>query len=230
MIPAMWNQNDGGPGLDLALQRAGLGRYTLTRTTTYDTVPGDARILYNPSQVQMTSVCDPTKFSCAIKIPQPGGKHRVVPYARFKDLASGQEFYFVALHLDHGNNTTTDTLRGDEAQAIVTGMASVNTSDLPVIIGGDFNSSQTSVGHDAAHAAMLRAGYYNTIAAANTANLQYNSVNDYTTQQPSPYGFGSMYDSIMTLNMPGAQRFEQVLTGAPWPSDHNLVLADLRLP
>ncbi len=32
-----------------------------------------------------------------------------------------------------------------------------------------------------------------------------------------------MYDSIMTLNMPGASRFEQVLTGSPWPSDHNLV-------
>jgi hypothetical protein len=34
----------------------------------------------------------------------------------------------------------------------------------------------------------------------------------------------------MTLNMPGASRFEQVLTGSPFPSDHNLVLTDLRLP
>ena len=31
----------------------------------------------------------------------------------------------------------------------------------------------------------------------------------------------------MTLNMPGAERCQQVLTGSPWPSDHNLVLADV---
>jgi endonuclease/exonuclease/phosphatase family metal-dependent hydrolase len=231
MVPPMWDNTDGGPGLDVALGRAGIGRYTLTRDTGYASgVPGDARILYDPTAVTMTSICDPTQFSCAIKIPDPNGRYRVVPYARFKDLASGQEFYFVALHFDHGNNTTSDTLRGEQAQALVKGMAAVNTANLPVIVGGDFNSSQTSVGHDASHVEMLQAGYYNTIAAASTANLQYNSVNNYTTQQPSPYGFGSMYDSIMTLNLPGAQRFEQVLTGSPWPSDHNMVLADLRLP
>ena len=230
MVPSMWDNTDGGPGLDVALGRAGIGHYTLTRDTGYGGVPGDARILYDPNAVTMTSTCDPNQLSCAIKIPDSSGKYRIVPWARFKDLASGQEFYFAALHFDHGNTTTNDTLRGEQAQAVVNGLASVNTSNLPVILGGDFNSSQTSAGHDAAHGEMLQAGYYNTIAAANTANLQYNSVNNYSAQQPSPYGFGSMYDSIMTLNLPGAQRFEQVLTGSPWPSDHNLVLADLRLP
>jgi hypothetical protein len=39
-----------------------------------------------------------------------------------------------------------------------------------------------------------------------------------------------MFDSILTLNMPGADLFKQVLTDAPGPSDHNLVLADVRLP
>jgi endonuclease/exonuclease/phosphatase family metal-dependent hydrolase len=231
MVPGMWTNVDGGPGLDLALQRAGAGEYTLTRTTTYtQNVPGDTRILYDPNLVQMTSTCDPTKFSCAIKIPEPDSSFRVAAYAQFQDLASGQEFWFVAVHFDHGNDATTDALRGDQAQAVVDGMAAVNPQNLPVIVGGDFNSSQTSNGHDSPHAAMLQAGYYNTAAAANTVNLQYNSVNNYTSQSPSPYGFGSMYDTIMTLGMPGAQRFEQVLTGSPWPSDHNLVQADLRLP
>jgi endonuclease/exonuclease/phosphatase family metal-dependent hydrolase len=231
MLPQMWTNEDGGPGLDLALQRAGIGRYALTRTTGYaQGVPGDTRILYDPTLVQMTSNCDPTKFSCAIKMPEPDGSYRVAAYAKFQDLASGQEFYVVAVHFDHGNDATTDALRGQQAQAVVDGMAAVNTQNLPVIIGGDYNSSQTSNGHDAPHAAMLQSGYYDTAAAANTVNLQYNSVNNYTAQSPSPYGFGSMYDTIMTLNMPGAQRFEQVMTPSPWPSDHNLVLADLRLP
>jgi hypothetical protein len=61
--------------------------------------------------------------------------------------------------------------------------------------------------------------------------VRYNSVNAYRVpQRPSPYGFGSMYDTIMTLRMPGADSFKQVLTGAPAPSDHNLVFTDVRLP
>jgi hypothetical protein len=56
-------------------------------------------------------------------------------------------------------------------------------------------------------------------------------VNGYrTTESPSPYGFGSRYDTIFTLGMPGAQRFEQIITSGTYPSDHNLVFADLRLP
>jgi hypothetical protein len=39
-----------------------------------------------------------------------------------------------------------------------------------------------------------------------------------------------MYDTIATLNLPGATLWKQVLTGAPWPSDHNMVFVDLRLP
>ena len=128
MIPGMWTNRNGGPGLDLALGRAGIGQYELTRDTGYaDNMPGDGRILYDPNRVQMTSNCDPTKFTCAIKFPGPDGKYRVAPYAKFKDLASGQEFWFVALHFDHGNDSTTDALRGDQSQAIVDGMAALNT-------------------------------------------------------------------------------------------------------
>jgi hypothetical protein len=39
-----------------------------------------------------------------------------------------------------------------------------------------------------------------------------------------------MYDSIMTLNMPGADLFKQVLAKAPGASDHNMVFTGVRLP
>ena len=88
-----------------------------------------------------------------------------------------------------------------------------------------------SHGVDAPHTAMLNAGWYNTSAAAIQKNMRFNSMNYYAPRErPSPYGFGSLIDTIMTLNMPGADRFVQVRTGAPWPSDHNMVLADVRLP
>jgi endonuclease/exonuclease/phosphatase family metal-dependent hydrolase len=230
LMPSMWTADAGGIGLQAALRRTGVGTYRLTRETGYFSgSPQDTRILYDSDQVRMTSYCDTTNPSCYISLPNPAKRH-VAAYARFKDLASGQEFYFVSAHLTAGNDAATDALRGRQAEAIARGMREVNYKNLPVVFASDCNSSQTSKGVDAPHTAMLRAGWYNTIAAANPVNTQYNSVNKYETQHPSPYGFGSMYDTIMTYNMPGADRFAQVLTGAPWPSDHNMVYADVRLP
>jgi endonuclease/exonuclease/phosphatase family metal-dependent hydrolase len=178
----------------------------------------------------MTSSCRQAVPSCYIRLPDPRQRH-VAAYARFKDLASGQAFYFISAHLSAGNDATTDALRGRQAQAINKGIRAINRRNLPVVFATDANSSQTSKGVDAPHTALLRAGWYNTIAAAQTVNVRYNSVNHYLLpQKPSPYGFGSMYDTIMTLNMPGADLFKQVLTGAPGPSDHNLIFTTVRLP
>jgi endonuclease/exonuclease/phosphatase family metal-dependent hydrolase len=155
----------------------------------------------------------------------------VAAYARFTDRASGQSFYFVSAHLTAGNDAATDALRGRQAQAIDAGMRAINRQHLPVVLATDANGSQTSKGVDAPHTALLTAGWYNTLAAARTVNVGYNSVNHYSLpERPSPYGFGCMYDSIMTLNMPGADRFKQVLARAPGASDHNLIFTDIRLP
>ncbi len=95
----------------------------------------------------------------------------------------------------------------------------------------DANSSQTSKGVDAPHSALLRAGWYNTIAAAQSVNVRYDSVNRFRLpEKPSAYGFGSMFDTIMTLGMPGADLFKQVLTGAPGPLGPQPDLHRRRLP
>ena len=142
-----------------------------------------------------------------------------------------QQFYVVSAHLSHGNTAATDSLRGRQAEAIDAGIRAINTQGLPVVFATDANSSQTSKGVDAPHTALLRAGWYNALAAAKTVNGGYNTVNGYQfPQHRSPWGFGSMYDTIMTLHMPGADQFKQILAVSPGPSDHNLVLADLRLP
>ena len=229
-MPGMWTSDDGGVGL--------AGGTPADRRRHLQAHPGDGllpglpqdtRILYDATQVQMTSTCDPNTPSCYLTLPHPDHQE-VAAYARFKDLASGKEFYAVSAHLTAGNDATTDALRGRQAQAIADQMLDVNRQNLPVVFGSDFNSSQTSNGVDAPHTAMLDAGWYNTIGRGTVLNTEYNSVNKYEPQSPSPYGFGSMYDTIMTFNLPGADLFKQVLTGAPWPSDHNLVFADLRLP
>ena len=231
LMPSMWTDDDGGVGLQAALRQAGAGQYQLTRETPYwSGAWQDTRILYDANQVQLMSDCDPTVPSCYIEIPDPLHQH-VAAYALFKDLASGQEFYFISVHLSAGNDAATDELRGEQAQAISDGIAQINTQNLPVVIATDANSSQTSAGVDSPHAVWLDDGWYNTISAATVVNGQYNSVNHYESpEEPSVYGFGSMYDTIMTLNMPGADLWKQVITGAPWPSDHNMVFTDVRLP
>lgn len=231
MMPAMWTNDDGGIGLHASLKRVGAGRYRITRHTGYfHKAPQDTRIIYDPNRVTMTSSCPQTRPSCYISLPDPDHR-RVAAWARFRDNASGQQFYFVSAHLTPGNNGTTDALRGRQAAAINAGMASINPQGLPVVFATDANSSQTSKGTDAPHTALYKAGWYNALAAAQTDNGRYNSVNCYNfPQRPSPYGFGSMYDSILTLHMPGADQFKQVLATAPGASDHNLVIADLRLP
>jgi hypothetical protein len=231
LVPGMWTSKDGGPGLAAALANKGLGRYRLTRDTTWSsTTPGDARILYDPDRLQMTSNCDPNQKSCGISLPAKGDV-QVAPYAKFRDLTSGREFWFVAAHLSSGNNAATDRLRGKQAQTIINRMNQINTENLPVIFGADLNSSQTSKGHDAPHNAFVSSGYYDTSAAAKQVHLQYNTVNAFATRERrSNYGFGARLDAILTRGMPGANKFEEVITGAPYPSDHNMVVANLKLP
>jgi endonuclease/exonuclease/phosphatase family metal-dependent hydrolase len=229
LMPSMWTDYSGGVGLDAALKQAGAGRYKLTRTSPYwKDQPQDTKILYDPNKVALESNCPMDTPSCYIMLPD--SKKHVAAYAKFRDLKSGQEFYFVSAHLTTGNDAKTDDLRGRQAQAISAGIKAINGANLPVIYGSDANSSQTSIGSDAPHSTLVSDGWYDTQAAAKVINDKINSVNHYETQHKSPYGFGSIYDNIMTLNLPGAARWKQVLTGAPWPSDHNMVFADLRLP
>jgi endonuclease/exonuclease/phosphatase family metal-dependent hydrolase len=231
LMPGMWTRDDGGIGLRAALRRTGVGDYRITRSTPYfHGAAQDTRILYDATRVKMTSRCARRHPSCYIALPHVG-KRQVAAYARFKDLASGQPFYFVSAHLKSGNDAATDALRGRQAKAINDGIRKVDHANLPVVLATDANSSQTSKGVDAPHTALLRSGWYNTIAAGRMINVRYNSVNGYSLpERPSPYGFGSMYDTILTLNMPGADLFKQVLTASPGASDHNLVFTDARLP
>ena len=207
LVPAMWDGRAGGIGLQAALRQNGMGNYNLTRNTAYASgSPGDVRILYDPARSRWSATATPTsspaRSSCPTPAPstsRPTRSSATTPPARV---------WFVDAHLNHGNNAATDKLRGRQANAIVAKMNKINAANLPVIVTGDFNSSQTSAGHDAPHQALLAAGYYDTTAAATQVNLQYNSVNDYAAnEKPSNYGFGSMIDSIMTLHMPGASRF-----------------------
>jgi len=235
LVPSMWVDPTGGPDLESALAKVGMGGYQLTRETVYGNgTAGDTRILYDPTKLTMTSDCDPTTVSCAIQVPDPTSPNpHYVTYARFEDT-TGQQFWFVAAHLTHGNDATSDALRGQQATTVAQAMTALNATlptPIPIIYGADTNSSQTSAGHNAPHQALLDAGYYDTSAAVHQAGMRYDSVNGYRDQTtPNGHGFGSFLDNILTWGMPGATHFTHVITGTPYPSDHNLIYTDLQLP
>lgn len=67
---------------------------------------------------------------------------RVCTYALFKDLATGEKFWFFNTHFDHvGKEARTNSSR-----LILEKISQVNSENLPVVLTGDFNLEPDSKG------------------------------------------------------------------------------------
>jgi endonuclease/exonuclease/phosphatase family metal-dependent hydrolase len=239
--------------LETALAKAGGSRYKLVRSTPYwaprtkhDTQ--GTRILYDTNRFRLSSDC-PEKTgksnysdSCTIVLPvraQDSLKlRRIAAYARFTDKKTGKRFYVVTAHLDqrHSSNASAelsyDTLRGQQAKKIADAMDEINTDDLPVVIGGDFNSWQNNRIGNAPNETLVNRGYYDTASAPFRINLDYPTVNQFSkTLAPNSLGVGVRLDVIMVKGGLGAEQTENVTkpVDAERPSDHSLVVSDIVL-
>ncbi len=240
-----------------ALRRNGGAKYALNRTTSY-AKPGTpmgtqgARILYDTSRYQLRTNCwemtgtSHWNAACTIAMPlRPGDsekERRVAAVAKFRDRKTGKEFFFVSVHLDSrkSSNAATrrsiETLRGAQVKAVTARLAAINARQakpLPVIFAGDINSWQNTPSTYAPHNELVKAGFYDTAAATSRVNFRYGTVNDFaTTIKPTASGFGARLDVIAVKGVRGSARFTTVLkvTDSRRPSDHNMVVADFRLP
>ena len=237
------------------LGKQGASRYKLIRTTPYvkaGTVSSTQgmRVLYDSAKYTMLSNCVNTtdgsaySASCTVALPiRPSGDgdddRRMATYAQFADTVTGERFYFVSVHLDarHSTNVTEektyDALRAAQVKAAVDGVAKLNTGNLPVILGGDLNTWQNNKVGYTAHDTLIANGFYDTAAAQRHTNLRFTTMNDFTTTMSDPgAGFGSRLDAVLVKGVTGAGYWENVMevTDSTRPSDHNMVLADIRLP
>ena len=146
-----------------------------------------------------------------------------------RDKASGQEFYVLGWHLPRGEGL--DAVRTAAMRSIMDQVEALDTDHLPVIVGGDTNSSQLRAG-ERPHDVLMEHGFYDTASTVDQVNPEYGTANDFVYQDPSPFGVSPRIDVIATLGMPGSDRFvnEVVKKGDPFPSDHNMIWTDLRLP
>ena len=240
------------------LAAKGAGRYKLVRTNRY-VAPGTAsaiqgaRILYDSSRYRLVSSCPDTtngaiwSSSCIVPLRLRSGDsewvRRHAAYATLEEVATGRRFVVVSAHLDqrHSSNATTDkayeTLRAGQVADVLARVAAVNTAGLPVVLAGDLNTYQQNVGGYLAHDALVRAGYYDTAAAVTQVNLRYSTMNHMSCTVTIPRvgsfaGWGSRLDVVMVRGARGVVRWEDVVVPSQCAraSDHNMVVADIRLP
>lgn len=94
-----------------------------------------------------------------------GPGHKNVTWAKLRSKSSGDSFYALSVHLDH--RKSKNGLRGDQMTWILNRVKKANTSDLPVVIGGDLNTNKYRSGN--APVSILKdRGYVNTLDAAET--------------------------------------------------------------
>jgi endonuclease/exonuclease/phosphatase family metal-dependent hydrolase len=237
--------------LQTALNGVGGSKYDLVRTTPYvqsgkPSASQGARIIYDTSRYILRSSCpDKTgtesySSSCTIQLPLLSGDsqdlNRKATVAQFEDRASGLRFWFVSAHLDarHSDTAATETsydgLRKNQANAITAAVNSLNTTNVPVIVGGDLNSWQNNKINNSPHDTLVAQGYYDTSAALTRVNFGYATINDFQeTMVPASQGVGVRIDMLFVKGASGASRFENVMkvTDTQRPSDHNMIVADI---
>jgi endonuclease/exonuclease/phosphatase family metal-dependent hydrolase len=236
--------------LTARLKQLGGGQYRLVRSTSY-IAPGTkhgtqgARILYDASRIALLSRCPETtgkknyNSSCAFDLPVAAGDtasdRRSAAYAQFRDRRSGRQFWVVSAHLDnrHGskaNDAKFSRLRVRQAAAVDSRLARLNGAGLPVVFGGDINSWSTDRSRYAPHRYLRSKGYQDSVAAPNPINHLYPTVNHWRTNLKKTKN-GVRLDVVMGKGAKAFTRWENKFTQGDTtrPSDHNMVLADVRL-
>ncbi|WP_460447151.1 endonuclease/exonuclease/phosphatase family protein [Angustibacter aerolatus] len=237
-----------------ALRTRGAGRYRLVRTTPYvepGVVAGSqgTRVLYDSSRYRVSRACPEStngrswSSSCSMQLPiaagDPATQRRSAAWAELQDLASGKRFLVVSVHLDNRKSSNAATqkryqaLRAAQVRAVTARVDAINTQHLPVVLAGDLNSWQAALGGNPPHDALTKAGYYDTADAVTQVNTRWTTYNGFArTVAKSASGWGARLDVISTKGLRGAVRFENVLTRTESnrASDHDMVVADLRLP
>jgi endonuclease/exonuclease/phosphatase family metal-dependent hydrolase len=144
---------------------------------------------------------------------------RMVTWVRFRDRASGREFYFWNTHLDH----EVEPARQKSAALIRERMAAVD-ADVPLVLAGDFNCpAGASVAFDILTREDGLADTWDL--AARHVNERFNTFNGFG----APREEGVRIDWILVRGKP-LVRYVEVVTWSEngrFPSDHFPVVAHL---
>ncbi|BDZ51549.1 hypothetical protein GCM10025867_37900 [Frondihabitans sucicola] len=222
-----------------------LANLTLTDTGTAPSKPNQGnRIYYNPAKYTLVGK---GWLRGIHDYSQPAGSPDLnTPWAELQSKdATKTTFIVVAAHYGIPTTTNKNTRKnqlGQDSAELLKALAAVNTSKLPVILGGDFNDNRYPEGRtDGAQPTLIRGGFYDSSAALarhGTTRSTYNDSLPPVKQPGDPNGDGQRIDYILTQGFQGSDQFtnnyipvgtngKQMTTV---PSDHNLIDASLHVP
>lgn len=157
------------------------------------------------------------------------GRHATWAHMRTKD--GDRDFFYVDVHLEngHGNNAK----RSREMKVLLSRMARINDTGLPVIYAGDFNSGKHRSA-DAPGVLMRAAGMVDSIDVSKTdpINARINSGHTFSTSVPAS---GAYVDHIFVskdFTVRGWKQLVRISNGRytkPIVSDHNALKAAVSL-
>lgn len=146
---------------------------------------------------------------------------RMVTWVRFRDRATGRQFYFVNTHLDHAIVTARE-----KGAALIRQRLGGLEEGVPVVLVGDFNSV---AGQEKAHDILVEGDFMKDTwdAAPVKRNEGYSTFHDFK----GPRKGGQRIDWILTRGPWKTESVEIVLYSRDnqFPSDHHPYAAWLRL-
>lgn len=172
-------------------------RCTLTRKNVGAT--HDMRIAYNPTTVTLID-------SGAYELPQPGNRplptthggeyENYLGWAVFEQHSTGKRFFFANVHLDYARRVL-------HAKTIRTKLASLNTENLPVVLLGDFSTTQ------------WEQAYKQVIEPFKTSGFTELLGSKFGTSDRAWTGFGTAYLGRPNCNSMNAFTKQYSIIGAP---------------
>ncbi|MGL3807222.1 hypothetical protein ACSYDW_14100 [Paeniglutamicibacter sp. R2-26] len=167
------------------------------------------------------------------KIPHAKGEdRRGAAWVLLQSKKTGKQFYAVSVHISPKLPQTGKTSMASSAELINATLGKINKKNLPIVTGGDFNSSYYD-GPNSPHTTLLKTGWTDTASSAKRTNYM-----RATTSQGTGSTMGSTYgriDYIMTKNISGTVSYKNVVTikkgkiVSRHGSDHHMVVAKIRI-
>lgn len=164
------------------------------------------------------------------------GNGRYAVWAELLDKQTSKKMIFVDVHTSTGGDEPDAVLRRGETMVLVREMAEVNTSDLPIVYAGDFNSHKNRT-NDYVADVLNDAGYYDAFDLAMTLSRQhYNSFGDFLTTPKVGVKWGDHVDHVFVtpgttriLSWANVGKLDGAKYASPVPSDHNPLLIEVQV-
>ncbi|GAA1496296.1 hypothetical protein [Paeniglutamicibacter kerguelensis] len=178
-----------------------------------------------------------TKFKAVkkgtFKIPNAKGEERRgAAWVLLESKKTGKRFYAVSVHVSPKLPQTGKVSMESSAKLINEKLASINKKKLPIVTGGDFNSSYYD-GPNSPQTTLVKAGWTDAASSAKRTNYMRATTSQGTgSMMASTYG---RIDYIMTKYIKGTVSYKNVVTTKKnkivslHGSDHHMVVAKIRI-